>query len=210
MRRVSIFVVAAIAVLLIVSQLVVPPYLEHRAEKRLTAHGGHATVTIDALPAVRLLFGDGEKITVRGDGLHVDLLNGAGGGGVFNELDRFDQADVRLSRMSAGPFAVRNVILRRRSSGAPYSLVLSASVTARALSTYAGNELAGPLGGLVGRLAGDAVPFAAEPIPVELDAQIRSRDGRAELQSVAGSVAGLPAGPLAAAIAAAIAGRLGG
>jgi hypothetical protein len=112
--------------------------------------------------------------------------------------------------MSAGPFAVRNVILRRRSSGAPYSLVLSASVTARALSTYAGNELAGPLGGLVGRLAGDAVPFAAEPIPVELDAQIRSRDGRAELQSVAGSVAGLPAGPLAAAIAAAIAGRLGG
>ena len=209
MRRVPIFVVAAIVVLLVVSQLVVPPYLEHRAEQRLTARGGHATVRIDALPAVRLLFGDGHRIEVRGDGLHVDLLKGgAGGNAVFDELDRFDQADVRLSRMSAGPFAVRNVTLARRSSGDPYSLVLSASVTARALSTYAGNELAGSFGGFLGRLAGDAVPFSSEPIPVEVDAQIRSRGGRPELQSVDGSVGGLPAGPLAAAIAAAIAGRL--
>lgn len=208
MRRVPIFVIAGIVVLLVVSQLAVPPYLEHRAEKRLTARGGHATVRIDALPAVRLLFGDGHRIEVRGDGLHVDLLKGSTNNPVFDELDRFDQADVRLSRMSAGPFAVRNVTLARRSSDDPYSLVVSASVTARALSTYAGNELAGSFGGFLGRLAGDAVPFSSEPIPVEVDAEIRSRDGRPELQSVEGSVGGLPAGPLAAAIAAAIAGRL--
>jgi hypothetical protein len=176
----------------------------------LTAKGGHAQVTIDAVPAVRLLFNDGSKIKVRGDGLHVDLLrgNGNGNGQVFGELDRFDQADVRITRMSAGPFAVRQVTIARHSSSEPYSLVISASVTARALSSYAGGEIAGPFGSLVGRIASGVVPFSAEPIPVEVDANIRSRDGHPQVESVDGSVAGVSAGPLAEAIASAIAGRL--
>ena len=207
MRRV-LYAAAAIVVLLVVSQLFVPPYLEHRAEKRLTSKGGHADVSIDAVPAVRLLFNDGSKIRVRGDGLHVDLLHGNGSARVFDELDRFDQADVRLTRMSAGPFAVRQVTLARRRAGDPYSLVISASVTARALSSYAGNEIAGPFGGLVGKIAGGAVPFSSEAIPVEVDAAIRSRGGRPEIEHVDGSVLGVSAGPLANTIAAAIAGRL--
>ena len=201
MRRALLYAAAAIVVLLVASQLAVPAYLEHRAEKRLTAKGGHAQVTIDALPAVRLLFNDGSRIKVRGDGLHVDLLNANGNSQVFGELDRFNQADVRLTRMSAGPFAVRQVTIARHSTSDPYALVISASVTARALSSYAGNELAG-------KIASGVVPFSAEPIPVEVDANIRSRDGRPEVETVDGSVAGVSAGPLAAAIAAAIADRL--
>lgn len=207
MRRL-LYVAAGIVVLLILTQLFVPPYLEHRAEKRLTAKGGHADVTIDAVPAVRLLFNDGHRIKVRGDGLHVELLHGNGGGKVFGELDRFDQADVRLTRMSAGPFAVRQVTLARKSADDPYTLVISASVTARALSSYAGGELAGPFGGVVGKLAAGALPFSSEPIPVEVDADIRSRDGRPQIQHVDGSVLGVSAGPLATTIASAIADRL--
>lgn len=201
-------IAAGVVVLLVVSQLAVPPYLEHRAEKRLTEKGGHASVDIDALPAMRLLWGDGEKIRVRGDGLRVELLAPSPANPVFDELDRFDQADVRLSRMSAGPFAVRNVTLTRRHSDDPYSIVVSASTTARALSSYAGSQVGGSIGGFFGRLAGDVVPFSSESIPVEVDASIRSDDGKPVLESVDGSVAGLPAGPLASAIAAAIAGRL--
>jgi hypothetical protein len=80
-------------------------------------------------------------------------------------------------------------------------------VTARALSSYAGSQLGGPLGGLIGRVASGLVPFSTEPIPVEVDAAIRSRDGRPELQAVNGSIAGVPAGPFAAALASAIADR---
>jgi hypothetical protein len=207
MRRALLIAAAVIVVLLIGSQLFVPPYLEHRAEKRLTQRGGHADVQVDAFPAFRLLFDDGRRIKVRGEGLHIALL-GAGSDRVFGELDRFDEADVRLTRTSAGPFAVRLVKLRRSSSSKPYSLVVSASVTARALSTYAGGELGGSLGSFIGRLAAGALPFSSEPIPVEVDAAIRSRDGRPEIESVDGSVAGLPAGPLASALAGAIAGRL--
>ena len=205
MRRL-LYVVAAIVVLLIASQLLVPPYLEHRAEKRLTERGGHADVSIEAVPAVRLLFNDGNRIKVRGDGLHVDLLKS--NGRVFDELDRFDKADVRLTRMSAGPFAVRQVTLARSSSDDPYALVISASVTARALSSYAGEQIAGSFGGFVGRLAGSAVPFSSERIPVEVDADVRSVDGRPDVESVDGSVLGVSAGPLAETIASAIADRL--
>ena len=81
-------------------------------------------------------------------------------------------------------------------------------VTARDLSSYAGSQLAGGLGGFLGRLGSDVVPFSSEPIPVRIDAAIRSNGGQPELQNVAGSVAGVPAGPLASAIAAAVADRL--
>lgn len=207
MRRL-LYVVVGIVALLALTQLLVPPYLEHRAEKRLTAKGGHADVQIDAVPAVRLLWNDGSRIVVRGDGLHVELLHGNGTRQVFDELDRFERADVRLTRMSAGPFAVRTVTIARRHADEPYSVVISASVTARALSTYAGDQIAGPFGGLVGRLAGGAVPFSSEPIPVEVDADIKSHGGRPEIVHVDGSVLGISAGPLASTIASAIADRL--
>lgn len=207
MRRL-LYVGLGILVLLVLSQLLVPPYLEHRAEKRLTEKGGHADVQIDALPALRLLFDDGNRIRVRGDGLHVEILHGNGSRRVFDELDRFREADVRFKRMSAGPFAVRNVTLTRRESDDPYTIVISASVTARALSTYAGGQIAGSFGGFVGRLAGGAVPFSSEPIPVEVDADIKSVGGRPQIVHVDGSVLGVSAGPLASAIAGAIANRL--
>src|SRR5919202_5966880 len=183
MRRL-LYVALGIAGLFVLSQLLVPPYLEHRAEKRLTERGGHADVQIEAVPALRLLFDDGRRIRVRGDGLHVEILHGNGTRKVFDELDRFQEADVRFTRMSAGPFAVRTVTLARKRSGDPYTVVIRASVTARALSTYAGGQLAGPFGGFLGRLAGGAVPFSSEPIPVEVDADIRSRDGSPQIVNV--------------------------
>jgi hypothetical protein len=118
MRRL-LYVGLGIVALLIISQLLVPPYLEHRAEKRLTEKGGHADVHIEALPAFRLLFDDGQRIKVRGDGLHVEILNGPNSRRVFDELDRFEEADVRFVRMSAGPFAVSSVRITRPSSDEP-------------------------------------------------------------------------------------------
>lgn len=206
MRRVVLIGAAVIIAVLVLSQLLVPPYLEHRAEKRLTARGGHATVSIDALPAARLLFNDGDEIKVRGEGLDVQLTTKRTS--VFRELDRFNRADVRLTRMSAGPFFVSRVSIARSSSTRPYAFSLRASVTARDLSSYAGSQIAGGFGGFLGRLGSDVMPFSAEPIPVRIDAAIRSTAGRPELQDVEGSVAGVPAGPLASAIAAAVADRL--
>ena len=196
---------AGILLVMVASQLLVPAYLENRAANRLTENGGEADVDIDALPAVRLLFNRGKRIEVRGSGLDIPLEGKRGR--VFDDLDRFEEADVRLDRLKAGPLHIARFSLTRSERDDPYGLAVSASVTATELSEYAGSQL-GPLGALLARIGATMLPFSTAPIPVELDAVIVSNDGEPEVRSVDGTVASLPADPLVSALASAIAARL--
>lgn len=206
-RRVLFGALAAVVAALVLSQLLLPRYLEGRAEDRLTERGGRATVSLSAFPALRLLGSGGDRIEVRGAALSVGL--GARRERVLDRLDGFDEVDVEVVDLRAGPFLGRSFSLARAGSKkAPYTLRLRAEVTARGLSEYAAESLGGALGGLLGELTREALPLDGEPIPVRLDAQLESRDGRAEVVAGGGSVAGIPAGPLAEALAVAVAARL--
>jgi hypothetical protein len=196
---------AIVLLALVATQVLVPAYLERRAENRLTEQGGEAKVDIDALPTLRLLFNKGERIEVRGEELDIPLEGERGK--VFDDLDRFREADVRLDRMTAGPLKIARFTLARGEHDQPYQLSVSATVTVAELSDYAGQQL-GPLAGLLGRIGSTLLPGSTAPIPVELDALLESDDGLAIVQSVDGTVAGLPADPLVAALASAIAKRL--
>lgn len=196
---------AGLLLVLVASQLLVPAYLENRAANRLTEDGGEADVDIDALPALRLLFNRGQRIEVRGNGLDIPLEGKRGR--VFDDLDRFEEADVRLDRLKAGPLRIARFSLTRTDRDDPYDLAVSASVTAVELSEYAGQQL-GALGALLTRIGATMLPFSTAPIPVELDAVVASNDGEPEVRSVDGTVAGLPADPLVSALASAIAARL--
>ena len=208
MDRRVLYALIALAILLVAlvgSQVLVPAYLESRAENRLTEHGGSASVDIDALPALNLLFDKGKRIKVRGKELDIPLEGERGK--VFDDLDRFAEADVRLDRLSAGPLRISRFTLTRSDHGQPYNLAVSATVTPAELGDYAGQQL-GPLAGFLGRLGASVLPFSNALIPVELDAALESDDGLAIVQTVDGTVAGLPADPLVAALASAIAKRL--
>jgi hypothetical protein len=208
MERRVLYPLIAVAVLLlalVATQLLVPSYLERRAEKRLTEHGGSAQVNIDAVPALRLLFNDGKRIQVRGQRLDIPLEGERGK--VFTDLDRFKEADVRLDRLTAGPLRIARFTLTRTDHGQPYHLAMSATVTGAELSNYMGQAF-GPLGGLMGRIGSALMPGSSAPIPVELDASLTSQHGRAVVQSTNGTIAGLPADPIVATLASAIADRL--
>jgi hypothetical protein len=196
---------AIVLVALVATQVLVPSYLERRAENRLTEHGGDAKVDIDALPALRLLFSKGERIEVRGEELDIPLEGERGK--VFDDLDRFREADVRLDRMTAGPLRIARFSLTRAEHGDPYHLAVSATTTVSDLGDYAGQYF-GPLAGFLGRFGSSLLPGSAAAIPVELDALLDSDDGLAIVESVDGTVAGVPADPLVAALASAIAKRL--
>jgi hypothetical protein len=198
--------VAVLLLALLATQLLVPSYLERRAENRLTEGGGEVKVDIDALPALRLLFNRGERIEVRGKGLDIPLESERGA--VFDDLDRFAEADVRLDRLTAGPLRIARFSLTRPDHDVPYSLAVSATVTAADLADYAGRQVGGTFGGFLGRFGSSALPGSNAPIPVELDAEVESDDGLAVVESVDGTVAGVPADPLVAALASAIAKRL--
>ncbi len=208
MRHGRLLIGTGLAVLgaLALTQLLLPRYVERRTEERLTEAGGAADVSVSAFPAVRLLRSDGDRIRVRSERLAIEL--GDDREPVLERLDGFDEVDVEVRDLRAGPFTGQTFRLTRAGGSETYALRLSATVTARGLSEYAAATLGGGLGALVMGLSSQLLAPDGAPIPIELDAELASRDGRAELVSGGGTVAGVPAGPLAEALAGAVAARL--
>ena len=84
---------------------------ENQTEDRLTKDGGTAEVNIEAVPAVRLLFDDGDKLEVKAR--EVDIPIDDIQGKSFKEFDGFNEVDVRLALSTGRP------VLRRKSHDHP-------------------------------------------------------------------------------------------
>ncbi len=176
-----------------VSQFVIPPLAEKRAEDRLTDGGGTATASVSAFPAARLLFGDGDRISVNGTGLNLPLEEQAD---ALDRLDGFDEVDVSLSDFRAGPFAVRSFELVRTGPSASYEVTSSSRATPSAIASYGASRLGIPGGSLLAPLA-NLVLGGNRTVPIEVDMRFRSDGGRVVVESGGVSVAGISTGPLA-------------
>ena len=88
------------------------------------------------------------------------------------------------------------------------TVVVDATATAADLATYTGGQVAGDLGGLFGSFAGSALPFADEPVPINVSSVVHSDGGNPVVESTTGSIAGIPIDPLVQALSAALAGRV--
>src|SRR5436190_15063302 len=119
MRRLALWTLAILAVLAVASQFAIPPIAEQVASDRLTSGGGDADVELSAFPAVRLLFGDGDRVEVSGTDL--DLPSTAEQTGALDELDGFDHVAISLHDSRVGPFTLRRFSLTR-DGPLPYSL----------------------------------------------------------------------------------------
>jgi hypothetical protein len=194
--------IATLLLVLGLTQLLLPHYVERRVERRLERHGGEATVSVHAFPALRLLASDGSSISISGRDLDVPLPERSG---ALERLDGFDRVDVRLRQVRSDPFRTRAFSLTRRGSH-PYRLVLRSSASGRELAAFAGSKLAGPLGGVAGALAGGAMPSGR--LPIAIDARFETDGGSVRVLSGGGSVAGIPIDPLIGLFGGAIAGTL--
>ena len=198
-RNVVLIALAVVVVLAVISQFAIPPLAENRIEDRLTDGGGTAEVSLDAFPAARLLFGDGSGVSVSGSGLDLALEQQAN---VFDSLDGFDEVDISIDRFRAGPFHMRTLELNRHGSAATYHFVTRGSATAGAIASYGASRLGLVGGPLLGAIAAGVT--GNRPLPIDLDMQLRSEDGRVVVVSGGGTIAGLPAGLLAQVITSAI------
>ena len=114
-----------LAVLALLVQLALPPYLEGRVEQRLEAGGGSAKVSIGATPAILLLAGRGHSFEAEGSGLRFG--RGDRRESPFDRLDGFERVGVQLTDLDAGRFQVERFELSRAGRGAAYHLSLQAS-----------------------------------------------------------------------------------
>jgi len=206
MGRPLLWVGAAAALALVVLQLVLPGRYASGAERRLEENGGTVEVEIRSFPAVRLLWGSGDRIEVRGTGTRIPLAPGRTE--AFEALDGFDEVDVLLEQTQAGPADIQRFTLARPDGDSAYSSTLQASISLRELAQSGGEAVGGPLGSALGGLAAGVVPLSGQPVPIDVELALRSDGGRPVVEGATGTVAGLPAGPVVAAVAAAVASRL--
>jgi hypothetical protein len=204
--RYALIAAGFVVVVLVVTQIVLPPILEGRIEGRLTKGGGVAHVDLDAVPALRLLAHDGDSFSLEGRGLDYPLNQQEA---VFDKLDGFDSVTVRLADITAGPFAVGRFDLSRSGGETRYRLISTGSSSVSRISSYLTSGLPPLLSSLLaGATRGVTGPAADRRIPFAVDAELESDNGHPRFVSGTGSIAGIPTGPLAALLAQAILSRL--
>ena len=188
-----------------ITQGVIPGQAEKKVRDRLTRNGGTADVHIRAIPAIRLLWNDGDELDVEAHGIAIPARDLRGGS--LKDLDGFDQMRFEMVRSVVGPFTADRVVMSRDEGQENYEFTFRGSTSAGQLASFALGTLPPILRSLIETLGGR--PADAE-IPIRLDAVLKSEDGRAELVRGSGTVAGLPLGGIALPIAGAIISRLTG
>jgi hypothetical protein len=193
--------VAGIVVFLLVAgQILIPDIGERKVEARLTEGGGTADVTLGAVPAARLLFSDGERFEVTASDLDLDLDRDER---VFDNLDGFDIVDVSIANSHTGPFELTSFELRRDGEG-PYRLTATGTTTPDELVAYGVEGLSLPGGSIVDTALDLLGVDTNVTVPIDLDMELTSDDGRIRVVSGGGEIGGLPTGPLAELLTSAI------
>jgi hypothetical protein len=205
LRLIAISVAGALLLALIGSQLLLPGYLGNRIEDRLTAEGGSADVSLEALPALRLLAHDGDRIAIEGRDLRMDLRLSDLRARTLEDLDGFDEVELRLHDLVAGPFRLHKFDLLRPKDADTYRLLMVGSTSAGAIVAYGSAQLPGLLAPLVG---GAAALLDRGQIPLDLTAVLASDGGRARVVGARATVAGLQIGPLVELLTGAVVARL--
>lgn len=210
MVKVLAIVAGAVIALAAVAQLVVPSIVESNVEGKLTEADGRATadVEIDSFPAVRLLWGGGDRFQARGRGVRIDL--GERIEDPLGKLRRFDEVDIDLEDVIAGPVNVKAFSLVKAEGDDDYHLRMNAETTPMALAESVGGELGGELGRLIASAATSTLPDGGlTDLPIGMDGPVsRSDDGRVDASAVRASVSGVPAGPFAEAMVQAVLERM--
>jgi hypothetical protein len=198
--RIAAIAGAAILLVLILSQLFLPGIGEGVIEDRLTGNGGAADVSLSATPAVRLLWGSGDKVAVDATGLDLEVTT-ADDPVVFDDLDRFDDVEIVIRDSSMGPVQMSNFVLTRNGDE-PYSLEATGNTSVSDLAEFGAETFNLPGGDILGGILN--VATGGTEVDVDLDMKIESDDGRVHVIEGGGEIAGIPTGPFAAFITSAV------
>jgi hypothetical protein len=199
MAKTLVGVAIAIVVLGAVTQLVIPGFAERHVESQLEedSDGGEAVVDLSAFPAVRLLFGRGDRFEARGRGLRVDLT-GEDPDDPLGKLDNFDEVDIDLEDLAAGPADVQAFSLYKGEDDEDYSLHMEAETTPAAIAESVGGQLGGEIGQLIAGAGAASLPGGGQTnLPIDMDAVVKnSDDGEITVEADEDTtVGGVPVGP---------------
>ena len=190
MARWAWIAIAVVVGVLAATQVLVPGLGERQIEDRLTEGGGSAEVTLGAVPALRLLFGDGERFEVSASELELDLDRPEQ---VFERLDGFAIVDVSIADSSAGPFELDQFELSR-DGDRPYRFVATGETSVAELAELGLESFAIPGESLLDAVLEPLFGGSEVRVPIDLEMELTSEDGRVRVVSGGGTVAGVRPG----------------
>jgi hypothetical protein len=202
--RIAAVVAAAVVLLLVLAQLFLPGIGEGAIEDRLTEGGGVADVSLGAVPAARLLWGDGDRIEISASSLDIDLDEPDPN--VFEDLDRFGEVEIVVADSRVGPFNLESFVLTR-DGDEPYSLESHGASSFSDVAEFLAEDSELPGSDILGGFL-DLTGVGGTDLDVDLDMKLESDGGEIQVVEGSGEVAGIPTGPLAALITQAILERL--
>jgi hypothetical protein len=207
--KILVAVVIGVIVLGGVTQLAIPGYVERNIESSLEerSDGGEAVVDVKAFPAVRLLWGSGDRMEIRGRGLQIDMAERTDD--PLGRLDGFDEVDIDLEDLTAGPIDVQAYSLVKNEDDTSYYLRMEAETSPSALAESVGTEVGGGFAGLIAGATEAFLGGGEIDVPIDVEGQVSRGDGGTlDVDAVEASVAGIPAGPFAEVMVQAVLERL--
>jgi hypothetical protein len=212
MAAMKIFVAVVIGLVVLggITQLVIPGYAERKIESSLEerSDGGEAVVDVKAFPAVRLLWGSGDRMEIRGRGLAIDMTQRTDD--PLGRLSGFDEVDIDLTDLTAGPVDVQAFSLVKNEGDTSYYLRMEAETTPNSLAESVGGQIGGDIGSSIASAAADVLLGGGDvDVPIDVEGQVSRGDGGTlDVDAVEASVAGVPAGPFAEAMVQSVLERL--
>src|SRR4051794_16185120 len=147
-RAIRIVAIAAAVVLalLVLAQLLLPHIAASRISSRVGRYGHVEHVSVSAFPAVKLLWGDADSVTVRAGALSLSPKQAAA---MLREGRGAEQVDVSARSVRVGTLALTSAVLRKRGSRLSAHAHASRAAVRAALGPGVGVRLLGSEDGRV-------------------------------------------------------------
>ncbi len=203
--RIAAALAAAIVLVVVAAQVFLPGLGEGAIEDRLTDRGGVADVSLNAIPAIRLLWGSGDSLEITGSGLELDI-EVEEDPRAFEDLDRFGDARIVITDSDAGPVRIDNFILTQTGDD-PYVLGMRGTTSLSDIAEFAAGNASVPGSGILGTILNFTGVGGAD-LDIDVDMELVSDDGRIQIPRAAARSPGFPTGPIAELVTSAIVLRL--
>lgn len=144
--RVGLWALVALVLLLVLAQIFLPKIAASRISSRIGKYGHVESVHVGAWPAVELLWGNADSVTVRASRLHVSPAQTAK---LLEEARGVARLDLRVEQAQVGPLPIVEVALRKRGKRMSAHGYVSDAAVQAALPPGVGVELLRSGGGKV-------------------------------------------------------------
>jgi hypothetical protein len=169
--RIAAIAAAVLLALLVLAQLVLPRVAASRISSRVGRYGHVEHVSVSAFPAIKLLWGDADSVTVRAGPLAVSPAQAAS---LLWEGRGADRIDIDAPAVRVGSLALTDAVLRKRGSQLSAHAHASRAAVREALGPGVGVRLLGSEAGRV-RVAATGSLFG---IGATVGAVAESEDGK--------------------------------